>query len=169
MFYIIQTAMPLHNLYHLNKTLLAFQIYWVTISTLVGDINKLQSETIEVHSALDREIFAIQTAIGTDITDEDKAKSFAAINKLNDDALDNIENIDAQIISDYDLLKKINFFSLIVDEKERNKNVIFNKSASSILLKTGTVSMEIMSLYVLPILYGYWEHAPIFYGRFLIR
>ena len=162
--------------------LLVFQIYWVFVSTLVNDSRRLRSELID-HEVLAltkeaelknlKDSFEIdfgyrlwekeiQKAARDDVvmTDEE-AKAIERLRKLNAEVdimyeSPRIRNLRDQLDANLELLRRVDVVGkLFVDPMDPMDpyGVKYDEGAT-MQLQTAPISLQIMSLYLLPILYG---------------
>lgn len=136
-------------------TLLVFQIYWVFVSTLVDDLKGMNNEIIEKRVEeykIGRKLDALKVeeagSENTGVTGDEQ------ILKLKSD-LDKIEMEIAQLEKRHQanliILNKANIIGpFFLDQGTK----YFITSEESLHIQTGSISIEVMSLYLLPILYG---------------
>ena len=141
--------------------LLAFQSYWVFVSTLVNDLGNIRNQINEISIEMSNkslELLSIEASLGT--SDEVDADTAAIMRRLNGE-IQNFKDRRSPVWKDlwvqYDaniaMLQEVSIVGRVFYEAAADH---FEHQAGKDILQiqAGAISLEVMSLYLLPILYG---------------
>jgi len=136
--------------------LLLSQIYWVFLSTLVNDSKRIDNELIIIeNAAFDAKYKYISDKVAnpqdqTMVPETQKKLAYRESPKYID--LLHQWNANLLLLTKIDLLSKA--FKDSIDKAATKRKLYFDEFERAVQIQTGTVTLNIMSLYILPILYG---------------